>query len=135
MKLLDRLCLFIVNTVFAMQFNSPLLISQDDLLVACSWVLAGMPEDRNIAKTATSGSQPTILSWFEWHGNRHQPRSIGAAPYQISTLQVDTWHYRQSYGSWHLDTVVDIEFSFVIDSDPDYEPGYANHKRLLDQTD
>lgn len=36
MKLLDRLCLFIVNTVFAMQFNSPLLISQDDLLVACS---------------------------------------------------------------------------------------------------
>ena len=31
-----RLCLFIVNTVFAMQFNSPLLISQDDLLVACS---------------------------------------------------------------------------------------------------
>ena len=33
---LQRLCLFVINTVFAMQFNSPLLITQDDHMVANS---------------------------------------------------------------------------------------------------
>jgi hypothetical protein len=61
-----RLCLFIVNTIFAMQFNQILQITHEDSLIANRYVFRALA-----LKPPNSG-----CSSFDWHVGSHSPMDL-----------------------------------------------------------